>query len=259
MALPTAVRTAIVTGAARGIGRAISLRLARDGLNVVAADLPFRRTELEKLAKEIRDTGRTKAVALCTDVSKESEVKRLVDSTVEEFGALDVMVANAGICPSSPLTLTSVEEWEKVMGINAGGVFLCYKTAAIQMIKQGRGGRMLAASSVAGKQGLVEMTSYAASKFAVRALTQVAAKELWQHGITVNAYAPGGVVTELMTDLVKDRKARGLPDVSLGAYIDESQIMQPEHVATLVSYLIKEESRYITGQTINMNAGWVCD
>ncbi|KIJ25212.1 hypothetical protein M422DRAFT_38888, partial [Sphaerobolus stellatus SS14] len=245
----------IVTGAARGIGRAISLRLARDGLNVVASDLSFRRTELDNLAKEIQSGGKTKAFAHCADVSKENEVQELVKSTVDQFGAVDVMVANAGIGPSAAFVSSLLEEWENVMAINARGVFLCYKAAAIQMIKQGRGGRLIGASSLSGKQGSPEMVSYCASKFAVRAITQVAAKELWEHGITANGYAPAAVNTDILTDVAEDRKLKGLKEF----VTPNSQLIPPEDIAALVSYLVRDEAKYVTGQTVSINLGMFCD
>jgi len=248
-------RVAIVTGAARGIGRAISLRLARDGLDVVANDVPSKLAELEGLVAEIRAT-KQRGLAVVGDVSRETDVQKLVSYSVAKFGSLDVMIANAGIGRSSPIIATSVEEWDLIQATNARSAFLSYKTAAIQMIKQGRGGRIIGACSNAAKQGYAQWGPYGASKWAIRGLTQSAAAEWGQYGITVNAYAPGLVETQLLKDIEARRKQEGLEDVSMDP---AWKIIQPDDVAGLVSYLVKEESRFITGQSVCINAGLYCD
>ncbi|KAF9254223.1 NAD(P)-binding protein [Marasmius fiardii PR-910] len=182
----------LITGSAQGIGKAIALRLAKDGFNIALNDLPTRQSQLQALENEIKELGKgTKTVIVTGDVSSEAEVKTMVEKVVETFGGLDVMVANVGICPASLMTEMTAEQWDKIFSINSRGTFLCYKYAAIQMISQGRGGRIIGASSAAGKQGRKYSMAYSATKFAVRGMTQSAAWELGQHGITVNAYAPG--------------------------------------------------------------------
>ncbi|KAK7007583.1 hypothetical protein R3P38DRAFT_2552952 [Favolaschia claudopus] len=182
---------ALITGAAQGIGRAIALRLAADGFDVAVNDVSSKSAEIEKLKEEIISAGRRSA-ALPADVSVDAEVRSMVETVVTDLGGLDVMVANAGICKGrASLLEVEPDEWDQTFAINVRGVFLCYKYAAKQMIAQGRGGRIIGACSGAGKQGYSEIPDYSSSKFAVRGLTQAAAKEFGKHGITVNAYAPG--------------------------------------------------------------------
>jgi len=246
-------RVAIVTGAAQGIGRAISLRLAQDGCDVVVNDLPSKAKELDALVLEIVAKNR-RSLAVVGDASSEKDVQNLVGMTITQLGGLDVMVANAGIARNSPLTSTSVEEWDFIQTVNVRSTFLCYKAAAVQMIKQGRGGRIIGASSQAGKHGAREWGPYCASKFAVRGLTQSAAAEFGQYGITVNAYAPGAVDTPLWKDIEESRKEHGL-EKRISPAIKEGLIIPPEDIAGLVSYLVSEEAKFVTGQSMNINAG----
>jgi len=251
----TTTRVAIITGAAQGIGRAIALRLAEDGLDICINDIPSQAPALDALAEEIKAKNR-QAVTVLGDVSKEADVQNLVKVTVEQLGGLDVMVANAGIGHSAPLVSTSVEEWDRVHNINARGVFLCYKEAAIQMIKQGRGGRIIGASSIAGKKGASQWAPYCASKFAVRGLTQSAASELTQHGITVNTYAPGVVETGLWNDVDTFREGHGLSKLSpLMLSGSWAPVLRPQDIVGVVSYLVRPEAKFVTGQSINVNGG----
>ncbi|KAJ6482586.1 NAD-binding protein [Mycena sanguinolenta] len=239
----------LVTGAAQGIGRSIALRLADDGFDVAVNDISSNSEKLDALVSEIQEKGRagSKYVA---DVSQDEQVKRMVEEVVERHGSLDVMVANAGIVGiTAPLTETSTDEWDKVMNINARGTFLCYKYSGIQMIKQGRGGRIIGASSAAGKQGFATITPYCASKFAVRGITQSAALEFGPHGITVNAYAPGTIDTPILgaaRDMIVERYTNLSPLKKIGV---------PEDISALVSFLVSKEAQFITGQTISINGG----
>ncbi|KAJ7259100.1 acetoin reductase family protein [Mycena haematopus] len=245
---------ALVTGAAQGIGRSIALRLADDGFDIAVNDISTNHSNLETLVEEIRAIGRASSQHLA-DVSQEEQVKAIFEQVVEQHAGLDVVVANAGVIgkPAVSFTEIPVEEWDRVMNINARGTFLCYKYAGIQMIKQGRGGRIIGASSVAGKQGRVP-GPYAASKFAVRGLTQAAALEFGAHGITVNAYAPGCIDTPLLSvasvtgdpsDIIK-RNIAASPLKRIGT---------PADVSNLVAFLVSKESQFITGQTISVNGG----
>ncbi|KJA21587.1 hypothetical protein HYPSUDRAFT_140425 [Hypholoma sublateritium FD-334 SS-4] len=184
------LKVALITGSARGIGRAIALRLASDGFNIALNDIPSMEKELETVRREIVDAGKQALICL-GDVSIEKDVINMVELTVQKLGSLDVMIANAGVAIIKPLTETTQEDLRRILSVNVDGVFFCYKHAALQMIKQGKGGRIIGASSIAGKQGWKNLAGYSASKFAVRGLTQTAALELREHGITVNAYAPG--------------------------------------------------------------------
>ncbi|KAF8885326.1 acetoin reductase family protein [Infundibulicybe gibba] len=220
---------AVVTGAAKGIGRAIALRLADDGFDVALNDIPSQIEALESLLQEIAGKGR-KSTIVVGDVSVEEDVRSLVSHVGATLGGLDVMVSNAGICITKPIMETTLGEWERQFAINSRGVFLCHKYAGEYMINQGRGGRLIAASSLTGKQGSDPGGAYCATKFAVRGMTQAFAKALGKHGITVNAYAPGLIETDMLH--------------AIG-----------EEIASIVSYLVSKESRFITGQSISVNGG----
>ncbi|KAI9441360.1 hypothetical protein H4582DRAFT_1373800 [Lactarius indigo] len=244
-------KVALVTGAARGIGRAIALRLADDGLDVAVNDR-LRSPELDELVREIERKGR-RSLAVPADVSLESEVEKGIQKVAHDLGSLDVMVANAGVVSFESLLNTTVESYDRVMAVNARGTMLCYKHAAKQMIAQGRGGRIIGACSRAGKQGMHVDSAYSASKFAIRGLTQAAAGEFGKYGITVNAYAPGAIKTVLVDQF----KTHFGPDV-LSALVTSSAVNRigtPEEIAGLVSYLVSDVSGFITGQSISINGG----
>ncbi|RDB19762.1 L-2,3-butanediol dehydrogenase [Hypsizygus marmoreus] len=246
---------AFVTGAAQGIGRAIALQLADDGFDVAINDIPASKDKLESVSKEIAAKGRRTYIA-AGDVSVEANVELMFSDVVKSLGQLDVMVANAGVCGAKPIIDTTSDEWDRVFAINTRGVFLCYKYAAAQMIKQGRGGRIIGASSTAGLQGEAHMSAYSASKFAVRGLTQAAAREWGPHKITVNVYCPGVIETEMLENLAK---ASGItPAVLYDTHKQFSSLGYngtPVEVATLVSFLASKESHFITGQSIPVNGG----
>ncbi|KAF8601100.1 NAD(P)-binding protein [Ceratobasidium sp. AG-I] len=247
-------RVAIITGAAQGIGRAIALRLANDGIDVAVNDIPEKQNELNKLVEEIEAIGR-KAVAVPADVANEVEVQAMVKQAVDVLGGLDVMVANAGIIIKSESILDLTEEiFDKVMSVNCKGVLFCYRAAAIQMIKQGRGGRIIGASSLAGIKGGSRIVSYSTSKFAVRAITQTAALEWGQHNITVNAYAPGLISTEMTANAAKRAGKSDFQDLLLkGSCM--TRYGEAEEVASLVGFLASEGSSYVTGSS-NAQREW---
>ncbi|KAI9465836.1 hypothetical protein BJY52DRAFT_1220556 [Lactarius psammicola] len=244
MALAT-TRVALVTGAARGIGRAIALRLANDGLDVVVNDRASS-PELDALVQEIKSKGR-RSLAVPADISLEPEVEKSIRKVVQDLGSLDVMVANAGIvCYQSFLNNVTetgslkgdeatVESFDRMMAVNARGTMLCYKHAGKQMIAQGRGGRIIGACSLAGKQ----------------------AREFGKYGITVNAYAPG-IVESPMTD---ETRTRFGPD-GLAGLVASSALKRtgnPEDIAGLVSYLASDDSSFVTGQSVSINGGLFFD
>ncbi|KAJ7073995.1 hypothetical protein C8F01DRAFT_1098929 [Mycena amicta] len=251
-------RVALVTGAAQGIGRAIALRLARDGLDVGVADLPSKIGALEELVKEIEAlaTGR-KVCALGMDVSKEEQVSGMVAEVVEKLGRLDVMVANAGVGGSGYVKImdADVSDWEKLWEVNIRGVLLCYKYAARQMIKQGDGGRIIGASSVAGIRGYAGVGGYCVSKAAVRSLTQTAALELREHRITVNAYAPGAIDTAMIASPVDETRGVGYAIKEAFRIPQEFRTGQPEDVAAVVSFVASEGAHFVTGETVSVNDG----
>ncbi|KAJ1300464.1 hypothetical protein OPQ81_005279 [Rhizoctonia solani] len=248
-------KVAIITGAAQGIGRAIALRLAVDGMDIAILDLPSQQDSLERVSEEIQAIG-GKALVLMADVSNEQEVQNAVKRTVEALGGLDVMVANAGIFEAASVLDVSDEQLDRVLGINLKGVLYSYRAAAIQMIRQGRGGRIIGASSTSGMQSTINNAPYAVSKFGVRAITQTAALEWGQHGITVNAYAPGVIVTPLVTGSGGGLNGENYVNMLMGNAANK-RAGQPEEVAALVSFLASEGASYITGQTISLNGGFM--
>lgn len=242
-----APKVAIVTGGAQGIGYAIVHRLADDGFDVAINDIPTKRKELDTVTEEVRKKGR-RAIAVPGDVSSESDVVALVETTVHELGGVDVMVANAGIILAGEFLELPVEKLDATLAVNVRGVFLCLKHAALQMVKQGRSGRLIAASSVMGKQGGPQISAYSASKFAVRGLIQSASIDLRKYGITANAYAPG-VIRSAMTKGFLEAQATADEPTSSRPFAE------PEIVASLVSYLAKPESYFVNGQSIIVDGG----
>ncbi|KAH7890537.1 NAD(P)-binding protein, partial [Phlebopus sp. FC_14] len=242
---------ALITGSAQGIGRGIALRLAKDGFDIALNDVPSKSDQLRAVAEDINKLDR-KAHIIHADVTVEEQVKGMVQDVTHHFGGLDVMVANAGIAQELvPLISTELDVWERVMAVNARGAFLCYRYAAAQMIKQGRGGRLIAASSVAGKMGHPLNSAYTASKFAVRGLTQTAALELGRYGITVNSYAPGVIQTPMSGALMTYRCLARFYDTSDSKTIAKRPVKhngQPEDIAAIVSYLASKEAQFITGK-----------
>jgi acetoin reductase-like protein len=254
-------RVALITGAAQGIGRAIALRLAEDGLELAIADLASQRTKLDGVAEEVRAKGRRCIVLEC-DVSQEEEVQRMVQATVDEFDGLDVMVANAGRLLVKTMVDSTLTDLDNIFNVNVRGVFLCLRAAAQVMIKQGRGGRIISASSTSGKKGTPLSGIYCASKAAVRSFTQALASEVGLHGITVNAYAPGPIDTPLLQGSADAlEQLLGIPDGK--AMLRELQVANsalkhigmPEDVANMVSFLAGKESGFITGQAITIDGG----
>jgi meso-butanediol dehydrogenase / (S,S)-butanediol dehydrogenase / diacetyl reductase len=250
-------RVAIVTGAGRGIGRAIALRLAKDGLAVAVNDVND--NNLEKVCKEITALEQD-VLAIKADVSKRDQVYGMVEKVVNKFGRLDVMVANAGITLIKPFIEVTDEEWNKIFDINSKGVFLCDQAAAVQMIKQ-KSGKIINCSSIAGVQGTTNyLSTYSGTKFAVRGFSQVLSKELAPYGITVNVYCPGVVDTDMWAEaddvLVKYmgiEKGGAFKHYAQGIPLGRPQTS--EDVAGPVSFLASHDSDFITGQTLVIDGG----
>jgi acetoin reductase-like protein len=253
-------QVAIVTGGGRGIGRAISLRLAQEGVKVTVADLD--ESSAAQVAHEIESTG-GQSLAVKVDVTRKADAELMVRETVTRFGRLDILVNNAGIGAVAPLMETDEATWDALMNVNAKGVLLCSQAAAREMIEQGRGGRIINNASGAGKIAPGKSTplgAYAASKHAVVALTRQMGLELSEHQILVNCLC-AGIVDTPMWDLI-DREIAKREGVETGsvkaravAGIPLGRIQQPEDVANMVAFLASSDACYTTGQTFDVSGG----
>lgn len=254
-----ASRVALVTGAARGIGRGIAERLASDGLDVAVNDIEDNEGKLIEVAEAIRGAGR-RALAVTADVSDHREVEGMVGRVADELGQLNVMVANAGVAEVKALLDLTHEDWDRIMAINLRGVFLCYQEAAQQMIRQGTGGKIIGAASIVAYRPFPMLGHYSVTKWGVRGLTQAAAMEWAEHGITVNAYCPGIVGTD-MWDLIDEGLAeheglqKGEAIEKYSDLIALGRVEEPGDVAAFVSYLASKGSDYMTGQSVMIDGG----
>jgi acetoin reductase-like protein len=253
-------QVAIVTGGGRGIGRAIALRLAREGCLVAVADLDG--GTAAQVADEVREQG-GQALPLQVDVTRKEEVQQMVSQTGDQLGDLRILVNNAGIGAIAPLLETDEETWDALMNVNAKSVLLCSQAAALQMIEQGGGGRIINNASGAGKIAPgknMPLGAYAASKHAVVALTKQMGLELSDHGILVNCVCAGIVDTPMWDLIDRETAARqGAPVGSIKAQavagVPLGRIQQPEDVANLVAFLASADAAYMTGQTYNVSGG----
>jgi meso-butanediol dehydrogenase / (S,S)-butanediol dehydrogenase / diacetyl reductase len=252
---------AIVTGSSGGIGRGIALRLADDGFDVVVNDIAPKQANIDAVVAEINAKGKN-AVGIAADVNNKEQVQDLVSGAVEKFGALNVMVANAGILETTPLLELSVEQWDRSMAINLRGVFLYTQTSALQFINQGGGGRSITACSISGYRPSGKAPAYCSSKWGVRGLTQTAALELGAHGITVNSYCPGSVKTGMSLvfaeRLAKERGESNVEEVYKTSNHRTNALGQelfPENIAGLVSFLAGKDSSHMTGRSIICDGG----
>ncbi|MEH6637063.1 MAG: acetoin reductase [Halioglobus sp.] len=252
-------KVALVTGAGMGIGNAIAQRLARDGFAVAVNDIS---TDVaDAAAAELRSAGAT-AAGVQADVSDREQVFAMVDKVVAELGRLDVMVSNAGIVQVDPILAITEADFDKLFAINVKGVLWCAQAAAQQMIAQGEGGKIINAASSASHRSNAVLGTYGASKFCVRALTQVMAQEFAPHGITVNAYCPG-IVDTGMWDTI-DSRAAEVMQIPVGAMKEKvlggialGRLQTPGDVANFVSFLASEDADYITGQNMLTDGGMV--
>jgi meso-butanediol dehydrogenase/(S,S)-butanediol dehydrogenase/diacetyl reductase len=248
----------MITGAGRGIGRGIALRLGAEGASVCIADLD--QDGALSVAAEITDAG-GKALAVACDVGERNSVRSAVEATASEFGRLDVLFNNAGISQTKHFMDVTEEEFNGIMRVNGLGVMICMQEAARQMQEQG-GGKIVNTASVAGKEGYPLFAPYCASKFAVIALTHAGARAL-APTITVNAFCPGVVQTELWEQLDREFMDIGeteRPGQSLeefGAGILAGRLSTPDDISGLAVFLASEDSDYITGQAINVDGGMV--
>lgn len=237
---------AIITGAARGIGKAITLALVKEGAAVVLSDV---NEEVHKVAEEIRQSG-GQATSIVGNVTKQADCEAMVDLAIKTFNKLDILVNNAGITKDNLIMRMSEEDWDAVLDINLKGAFLCSKAAIKPMMKQ-RSGKIINIASVIGQIGNPGQANYSASKGGVIALTKTMAKELGSRNIRINAIAPGFIESKMTEALTEDARTRLLNLIPLG------NLGKPEYVANAVVFLASSEACYLTGQVINVDGGMV--
>jgi NAD(P)-dependent dehydrogenase (short-subunit alcohol dehydrogenase family) len=239
-------RIALVTGSARGIGKAIAARFQRDGATVIINDI-----QAEALERTLQEGVGSEAIV--ADVSVRAEVQAMVDRIVARHGRLDILVNNAGVEPKASVLEMTDEQWGRAIAVNLNGVFLGTQIAARHMVSRGGGGRIIQISSIAAKNFLPNCANYCASKAGVIGFTREAARELAPHNITVNAVCPGVIETEMTAaaranPAMMEKWMREIPAKRLG---------QVEEVAALVAFLASPEAGYITAQALNVDGGKV--
>jgi 3-oxoacyl-[acyl-carrier protein] reductase len=238
-------KVAFITGARRGIGRAIALELAEAGADCVL----IARTAPEELAQEITAKGR-RALALAVDVADAAACENAVKQTVKELGGFDILINNAGIADDGLLMRMKEEQWQRVLDVNLNGAFYCAKAALRPMLKSGSG-RIINISSVVGQMGNAGQANYAASKAGLIGFTKSLAKEVGSRGITANAIAPGFISTDMTHVMSEEAKTALLTQIPMGT------LGEPEDVAKLALFLASPAARYITGQVMNVDGGLV--
>ena len=241
-------KTALVSGASRGIGRAIALRLAAEGARV-AINYAGNVKAAEEVKAAIEAAGGT-AILCRADVADSAAVEAMVANVVKEFGTIDILVNNAGITRDTLLMRMKDEDFAKVLDTNLKGVFYCTKAVAKLMMKK-RSGRIVNMASVVGLVGNAGQTNYAAAKAGVIGFSKSAARELASRGITVNVVAPGFIGTDMTAGLPESVKEKMLTDIPLG------RMGEPEDVASAVLFLASDQASYITGQVVNVDGGMV--
>ncbi|HCV2040708.1 TPA: 3-oxoacyl-[acyl-carrier-protein] reductase [Staphylococcus aureus] len=239
-------KSALVTGASRGIGRSIALQLAEEGYNV-AVNYAGSKEKAEAVVEEIKAKG-VDSFAIQANVADADEVKAMIKEVVSQFGSLDVLVNNAGITRDNLLMRMKEQEWDDVIDTNLKGVFNCIQKATPQMLRQ-RSGAIINLSSVVGAVGNPGQANYVATKAGVIGLTKSAARELASRGITVNAVAPGFIVSDMTDALSDELKEQMLTQIPLARFGQDTDI------ANTVAFLASDKAKYITGQSIHVNGG----
>ena len=249
-------KTVLITGASRGIGAGLARRFGQEGANLV---LSANEAKVQEVAAELEKSG-ANAIAVICDVTSKSEVENLFATAVKRFGAVDVSIQNAGVITIAKVEDLTEAEWDKVMDVNTKGVFLCCQEAARHMVAR-KSGRIINTASGQARQGFIYTPHYAASKFGVVGITQSLAKELAPSGVTVNAFCPGIIDTDMWA---YNDQAWGklLGNYQPGELMQEwvnnipmKRVGRPEDVAGLVTFLASDDAAYITGQTINVDGG----
>ncbi|MFT2140432.1 3-oxoacyl-[acyl-carrier-protein] reductase [Staphylococcus sp. GDY8P145P] len=239
-------KTAIVTGASRGIGRKIALELGKEGYNVVV-NYAGNKEKAEEVVSEIKSFG-LEAFAFQANVSEQDEVKAMIKETTSQFGTIDVLVNNAGITRDNLLMRMKQDEWDDVINTNLKGVFNCVQAVTRPMLKQ-KSGRIINLSSVVGSLGNAGQVNYVATKSGVEGMTRTFARELASRGITCNAVAPGFIVSDMTDQLSDELKEQMKSQIPLARFGEDSDI------AHTVAFLASDKASYITGQTIHVNGG----
>ncbi|WP_341322656.1 3-oxoacyl-[acyl-carrier-protein] reductase [Solibacillus sp. FSL H8-0523] len=241
-------KCAVVTGASRGIGRAIALELASLGARVVV-NYSGSADKAQQVVDEIKTNG-GEAIAVQADVANGESVQQLMQTALSTYGSIDILVNNAGITRDNLLIRMKDDEWDDVLNTNLKGVFLCTKTVARQMMKQ-RAGRIINISSIVGVVGNPGQANYVAAKAGVIGLTKTTAQELASRNILVNAIAPGFITTEMTDSLPEELKQTMLKQIPL------AKLGQPEDIAKAVAFFASDSAKYITGQTLQVDGGMV--
>ena len=239
-------KNALVTGASRGIGRSIAIQLAEEGYNV-AVNYAGNREKAEAVVEEVKAIG-VESLAIQANVANGDEVKAMIKEVVNQFGTVDVLVNNAGITRDNLLMRMKESEWDDVIDTNLKGVFNCIQKVTPQMLRQ-KSGSIINLSSVVGAVGNPGQANYVATKAGVIGLTKSAAKELASRNITVNAVAPGFIVSDMTDALSDDLKDQMLQQIPLARFGEDTDI------ANTVAFLASDKAKYITGQTIHVNGG----
>ncbi len=242
-------KVAVITGCGGGLGRAMAVRMAGLGADIVVNDIPQAEEAANEVAELVVQEGRKGFVALGS-VTSADDVGAMVEQVMEEFGRIDILVNNAGITRDTLMIRMSEDDWDIVLDINLKGAFLCTKAIARPMMKA-RSGRIVTIASVSGVMGNVGQANYSASKGGLIALTKTTAKELAPRGITCNAVAPGFIETKMTEELDEEVRQEWLRSIPLG------RPGTPEDVADVVAFLASDAAGYVTGQVLNIDGGLI--
>ena len=244
-------RVALVTGAGRGIGKAIALAFAREKAHVVINDI-YPKDELEKVTREISTSG-VRGLAIQADVSQSDQVEKMIGQVEKTFQRLDILINNAGIIRRGTIETVTEEDWDQVIRINLKGTFNCCK-AVVAIMKRQRMGKIINVSSVAGKTGdITSAPGYGPSKAAINGLTKTLALQLAQYGINVNAVAPHAIETEMSAEWSEEKRKSIIEAIPL------KRLGTPEDVAQAVLFLASDKANFITGEILDVNGGFFMD